>query len=62
MATKKVHIDILARDKSTKVLNNIRGSLDRVKRSVFNLKTAFAGLGVGLVARDFIRTASEIEN
>lgn len=62
MATKKVNIDILARDRSTKVLNNIRGSLDRVKRSVFNLKTAFAGLGVGLVARDFIRTASEIEN
>ena len=31
MATKKVNIDIVARDKSQQALNKVRGSLDKVK-------------------------------
>ena len=34
--TKKVNIDIVARDKSKQALNNIRGNLDGLKKSVFN--------------------------
>ena len=30
MATKKVNIDIIARDKSQRALKSVRGSLDRV--------------------------------
>ena len=62
MATKKVNIDIVSKDRASRVLKGVRGQLDRVKKSVFNLRNAFLGLGVGLVARDFIKTASEIEN
>ena len=38
MATKKVNIDIVAKDKSKQALKSVRGNLDSVKKSVFNLK------------------------
>ena len=50
MATKKVNIDIIAKDKSKRALNNVRGSLDKLKSSVFNVRNALAGLGAGLGA------------
>ena len=62
MATKKVNIDIVARDKSKQALNRVRGNLDGVKKSVFNLRNAFIGLGAGLVIRSIINTGKEIEN
>ena len=62
MATKKVNIDIIARDKSKNALNKIRGNLDGVKRSVFNLRNAFVGLGAGLAIRSLVNTGKEIEN
>ena len=34
----------------------------RVKSAVFSLKTAFLGLGVGLIAKGFLSTASSFEN
>ena len=49
MATKKVNIDIIARDKSQRALKSVRGSLDRVRSSVFNVRNALVGLGAGLV-------------
>ena len=54
MATKKVNIDIVARDKSKQALNGIKGNLDGLKRSVFNLKNAFIGLGAGLVIKNLV--------
>ena len=62
MATKKVNIDIIAKDKSKQALNKVRGNLDSVKKSVFNLRNAFIGLGAGAVIKSIITTGKEIEN
>ena len=62
MATKKVNIDIIARDKSKQALRGVQGSLDKVKKSVFNVRNALAGLGAGLVIRSLVNTGKEIEN
>src|SRR6056300_762253 len=62
MATKKVNIDIIARDKSQRALQGVRGSLDKVKKSVFNVRNALAGLGAGLVIRNLVNTGKEIES
>ena len=58
----KLNIDIVARDKSKRALRGLQGSLSRLKSSVFNLKVAFAALGLGFVAKGFLNTAREIEN
>ena len=62
MATKRVNIDIVAKDKSQQALNRVRGGLDRVKASVFNVRNALAGLGAGLVIRNLVNTGKEIES
>ena len=62
MATKKVHIDILAKDRTRQALKGVQNSLNRVKNSVFSLKGALVGLGAGLVVRSFLKTGREIEN
>tara|TARA_R100001443_G_C3359418_1_gene178729 strand:+ start:573 stop:2525 length:1953 start_codon:yes stop_codon:yes gene_type:complete len=62
MATKKVNIDIVARDKSQQALNKVRGNLDGVKKAVFNVRNALAGLGAGLVIRNLVNTGKEIES
>ena len=62
MATKKVNIDIIARDKSKSALKSVRGSLDKLRSSVFNVKNALAGLGAGLVIRNLVKTGMEIES
>ena len=62
MATKKVNIDIVARDKSKQALNGIKGNLDGLKRSVFNLKNAFIGLGAGLVIKNLVGVGQSVES
>lgn len=62
MATQKLNIDIVARDKSKQALGNLQGSLGRLKQSVFNLRNAFIGLGAGLVIRNIVNTGKQIEN
>ncbi|HCY82449.1 MAG TPA: hypothetical protein DHV22_13040 [Xanthomarina gelatinilytica] len=62
MATKKVNIDIVAKDRSQQALAKVRGSLDKVKQSVFNVKNALVGLGGGLVIKNLVNTGKEIEN
>jgi len=61
MATKRVNIDIVAKDKSQQALNKVRGNLDGVKKAVFNVRNALAGLGAGLVIRNIVNTGKEIE-
>ncbi len=61
MATKKVNIDIIARDKSQQALNKVRGSLDKVKSSIFNVRNALVGIGGGLAVRSLVNTGKEIE-
>jgi len=61
MATKRVNIDIVAKDKSQQALNKVRGNLDGVKKAVFNVRNALAGIGGGLVIRSLINTGKQIE-
>jgi len=62
MASQKLFIDIVARDKATKALTGLRGGLAKVRGAVFNLKNAFLGLGAGLVIRNLVNTGRELEN
>jgi len=62
MSTKRLNIDILARDKSAQALNGVRGNLDNVKKSVFNLRNALIGIGAGAVIKSFIDVGKEVES
>jgi len=62
MATKKVNIDILARDKTKQALGNVQSGLAKLKGAVFNLQNAFIGLGAGLAVRNLVGTGKELEN
>ena len=62
MASQKLNIDIVAKDKSRKALTGLKGSLSRIKQSVFNLRNAFIGLGAALVIRNIVNTGKQIEN
>ena len=61
MATQKLNIDIVAKDRSKQALRGLQGSLGRLKASVFNLRNAFIGLGAGLVIRNIVNTGKQIE-
>ena len=62
MATKKLNIDIIAKDKSKQALNNVQSNLDKTKKSVLNLRNALVGLGVGAVVKGFIDVGAEVQN
>ena len=62
MASQKLNIDIVARDKSKQALNTLQGNLSRLKQSVFNLRNAFIGLGAGVVIKGFVDAGIQIEN
>jgi len=57
----KLKIDIVAKDKSKQALTGVRGGLDRLKKSVFSLQSAFIGLGAGLAIRSLVNTGKQIE-
>ena len=57
----KLNIDIVARDKSKQALNNLQGSLGKVKNAVFSLQSAFISLGAGLAIRSLVNTGKQIE-
>ena len=60
--TKKVKIDIVAQDKTRQAIAGAKKNLDGLKKSVFNLRNAFIGLGAGLVIRNLVNTGKEIES
>ena len=60
--TKKLNIDIIARDKSQRALNQVQGNLAKTKSSVINLKNALIGIGAGAVLKSFIDVGKEVEN
>ena len=61
MANQRLNIDIVARDKSKQALNNLQGSLGKVKNAVFSLQSAFISLGAGLAIRSLVNTGKQIE-
>ena len=60
--TQRLNIDIVARDKSKQALSSVKGSLGKLKQSIFNVRNAFIGLGAGLVVRNIINTGKQIES
>jgi len=62
MATKKVNIDIIARDKSKQALKGVQGNLNKVKSSAGKLKAALAAIGGALVVREVLRVTAEFED
>ena len=62
MTTKKLNIDILARDKSRQALSQVQTRLGNLKKSVFSLQSAFVGLGAGLVVKSFVDVGKEVES
>jgi hypothetical protein len=59
---KQFNIDIIANDKTKQALKGVQQSLGGVKNSVFSLKSAFIGLGAGLVIRSFVNVGKEVES
>jgi len=57
----RLNIDIVARDKTKKALDNVQGALSKVKGAVFNLRNAFIGLGAGVVIRGIVKAGMQIE-
>ena len=62
MTTKKLNIDILARDKSKQALSGVQTRLGNLRKSVFSLRSAFVGLGAGLAIRSFVNVGKEVES
>jgi len=60
-ATQRMNIDILARDKTAKAVNSSRKRFEGLKKSLLNVKTAMAGIGFALLARNLIKTGMSIE-
>lgn len=60
--TKKLNIDILARDKTARAFRSVNSGLENVRRRVFNLRNALIGIGSIAVLRGFVNAGIEIEN
>lgn len=62
MAQERVQIRLDAVDNTKRALTGLRGGLDKVKTSVFNLRNAFIGIGAGLAIKGFVNAGIQIEN
>jgi len=62
MATQKLNIDIVARDRTKQAFGGIKGALGRLKSSIFSVQSAFVGLGAGLVTRNLVNTGKNLES
>jgi hypothetical protein len=62
MAEKNLKFKISAVNKTERVFNNVKSGLSNIKRSVFNLRNAFIGLGTATVIRGFVKAGIQIEN
>ena len=62
MATKKVNIDLVAKDKTRQAMQSATKGVDGVKSSVLNLKNALIGLGAGVAIKGFIDVGKSVES
>ena len=60
--TKKLNIDILARDQTARAFRSVSTGLENVRRRVFNLRNALIGIGSIAVLRGFVNAGIEVEN
>jgi len=61
VATKKVNIDIVAKDKTRQAMRSATQGVEGLKNSVFNLKNALIGLGVGATIKSFVDVGRSVE-
>ena len=61
MATKKVNIDIIAKDKTRAAMRTATAGINNIKKSVFSLQTALVGLGAGVAVKSFIDVGRSVE-
>ena len=54
-------LNILANDKTKIAFNNVGASLTRLRASVFSVKSALLGLGVGATIKSIIKVGAEVE-
>tara|TARA_A100001391_G_C5075130_1_gene279075 strand:+ start:899 stop:2770 length:1872 start_codon:yes stop_codon:yes gene_type:complete len=62
MATKKVNIDLIAKDKTRQAMQSATKGVDGVKSSVINLKNALIGLGAGVAIKGFVDVGKSVES
>ena len=62
MATKRVNIDIVAKDKTRQALSGVQRNLTSLKNNVFSLKGALVGIGAGAVVKSFVDVGREVES
>jgi len=62
MATKKVNIDIIAKDKSKKALQGVNNNLDKVKKKANLIKSALIGIGGALVLQKIVSVTARFED
>ena len=62
MATDRLNILITAKDKTKRAFGALKGSLAKIKSSVFSLKGALVGLGAAVVTRSIVKTTAEFED
>jgi len=60
--TKKLNIDIIAKDKTKRALTGVQNRLNSVKSSVFSLKGALIGIGAGAAVKSFVDVGREVES
>jgi tape measure domain-containing protein len=61
MRKNSVEITVSLKDVVTKGLKSVQSSLSSFRKNVLNLKTAIAGVGLGMLATDAVKTASSFE-
>ena len=62
MATKKVNIDLVAKDKTRQAMQSATKGVDGVKSSVLNLRNALIGLGAGVAIKGFVDVGKSVES
>ena len=62
MATKRVNIDIVAKDKTRQALSGVQRNLTSLKNNVFSLKGALVGIGAGAIVKSFVDVGREVES
>ena len=62
MATNRLQVRLDAVDNTKRAFNQFQGRLERIKKSVFNLRNALIGIGAGVVVKGFVDAGIQVEN
>ena len=62
MAQERLQIRLDAVDNTRKAFGAFQSRLDKIKGSIFNLRSALLGVGAGAVIKGFIDAGVQVEN